>query len=151
MEITSLEQLKQISGGDIVELPSFKEGVPFVARVKRASLLNLVQKGVVPNQLLSAAESIFYGKQSSTSKIDMSQMAKVMVIMAENTLIEPTADQIKEAGLEMTDEQLVDLFNYSQQGVKGLKSFRAKQQDNERDSNSESVPSETQPDNQSNK
>ncbi|AKA70132.1 hypothetical protein [Clostridium scatologenes] len=139
MEITNLKELQEMAKGDVVQLPPFKNDIPFCARVRQASMLNLVQKGIIPNSLLSAAEEVFYGKQSSKGKVDMIQMAKLMFTMAENTLIEPSIKDINEAGLELTDMQLIDLFNYTQKGVEGLKSFRPEQQDIVNDSNSEAV------------
>ncbi|MCB2300396.1 esterase [Clostridium tagluense] len=129
MEITNLEQLKQMAACDIIELPKFKKEIPFNVKVKRVSLLNLVRKGVIPNTLLSAAEELFYGKKASKG-VDMKEMTNVMFIMAEQALIEPSIEQIKEAGLELTDQQIVALFNYTQEGVKEIEPFPEKSKDN---------------------
>ena len=47
-----------------------------------------------------------------------------MTIMAENCLIEPTMEDIRNAGVELTDIQLTAIFNYSQRGAKVLEQFR---------------------------
>ncbi|KEH98251.1 hypothetical protein [Clostridium massiliodielmoense] len=133
LKVTSIEELKRMALPDIIELPPFKEEIPFVAKVKRVSLLNLVQKGVIPNALLSAAEELFYGKESSKG-VDMQQMSKVMAIMAESTLVEPSIKDLKQVNLELTDEQLITLFNYSQQGLKGLSTFHSEGEDTEHNS-----------------
>ncbi|MCS4464713.1 esterase [Clostridium botulinum] len=112
-------------------MPQFSQGIPFNARVKRVSLLNLVRKGVVPNKLLSAAEELFYGKQSSKENVDLAQMTDVMYIMAENALVEPSIEDLKSVGLELTDEQIVALFNYTQEGVSELDSFREESENTE--------------------
>ncbi|MGY0372474.1 esterase [Clostridium sp. JNZ J1-5] len=130
MEITNLEQLKQMAECDVIELPSFKKEIPFNAKVKRVSLLNLVRKGIIPNKLLSAAEELFYGKQSSKGNVDLAQLTNVMFIMAENALVEPSIKDLQEARLELTDEQIVALFNYTQRGVEELESFRQEPKDN---------------------
>lgn len=130
MEITSLEQLKQMAECDVIELPRFKKEIPFDVKVKRVSLLNLVRKGIIPNRLLSAAEELFYGKQSSKGNVDLQQLTNVMFIMAENALVEPSIKDLQEAGLELTDEQIVALFNYTQRGVEELESFRQEPKDN---------------------
>ena len=54
----------------------------------------------------------------------MKQLYDVLDIIASETLVEPTYEDIKNVGLELTDEQMMFLFNYSQQGVKALESFR---------------------------
>ncbi|QBD86004.1 esterase, partial [Clostridium tetani] len=109
--------LKKMAEYDLIELPRFKQEIPFVAKVKRASILNLVRKGIIPNKLLSAAEELFYGKTSNKGNVDMKTLTDVMFIMAENALIEPSIKDLEEVGLELTDEQIVALFNYTQEGV----------------------------------
>lgn len=143
LKVTSMEELKQLAQGEVIELPKFKEGMKFSVRVKRVSLLNLVRKGVIPNKLLSASEELFYGKQSSKG-VDLKQLTEVMFIMAENTLVEPSVKDLKNVGLELTDEQIVALFNYSQEGVSDLESFRKKPKDNEYNSNEPTVQRKTE-------
>ena len=57
--VTSIEELKQYSNGTVVELPCFAEGQPFVARLKRPSLLGMVKQGKIPNTLLVRANELF--------------------------------------------------------------------------------------------
>ncbi|WP_315114552.1 esterase [uncultured Clostridium sp.] len=139
MEVISLEQLKQMAEYDVIELPRFKPEIPFNVKVKRVSLLNLVRKGIIPNKLLSAAEELFYGKQASKGNVDLAQLTNVMFIMAENALVEPSIKELESVGLELTDEQIVALFNYTQQGVQELESFRKKPEDTKCDSDGETV------------
>ena len=59
-EITSLTALEQYAQGQIVELPGFGDGQPFVARLRRPSLMVLIKSGKVPNALLATANSPVY-------------------------------------------------------------------------------------------
>ncbi|CAM3035680.1 esterase [Clostridium sporogenes] len=131
LKVTNIEDLKKVAQGEVIQLPQFSQGIPFNAKVKRVSLLNLVRKGVVPNKLLSAAEELFYGKQSLKENVDLAQMTDVMYIMAENALVEPSIEDLKSVGLELTDEQIVSLFNYTQEGVSELNSFREESENTE--------------------
>lgn len=131
LNVTSLEELKIMAQGEVIELPSFISGQRFVVRVKKPSLLNLIRKGVIPNKLLSAAEELFYGKKASTG-VDLKQLTDVMFIMAENAIVEPSVQDLNSIGLELTDNQLVTLFNYTQSGVSELESFREESEDFER-------------------
>ncbi|AJD32972.1 esterase [Clostridium sporogenes] len=131
LKVTNIEDLKKVAQGEVIQLPQFSQGIPFNAKVKRVSLLNLVRKGVVPNKLLSAAEELFYGKQSLKENVDLAQMTDVMYIMAENALVEPSIEDLKSVGLELTDEQIVSLFNYTQEGVSELDSFREESENTE--------------------
>lgn len=143
MEITNLQQLKKMAECDIIELPRFKKEIPFNVKVKRVSLLNLVRKGVIPNSLLSAAEELFYGKQASKD-VDLKQLTNVMFIMSENALVEPSIKDLKEVGLELTDEQIVALFNYTQEGVRELEPFREEPENIESNINGQTVQAKTE-------
>jgi hypothetical protein len=46
-------------------------------------------------------------------------------VMCEASFVEPTYKQIKEAGVELTDEQYMFVFGYAQNGVRQLQSFRS--------------------------
>lgn len=125
-DITSIAQLSEYAKGQVVRLPDFAPDQPFVARLKRPSMLVLAKSGKIPNSLLETASSLFDGKSNATNNSNntMGDMYRVLEIIAEASLVSPTMAEIKSAGIELTDEQLIAIFNYSQQGVEGLKSFR---------------------------
>lgn len=125
-DITSISQLSEYAKGQVVRLPDFAPDQPFVARLKRPSMLVLAKSGKIPNSLLETASSLFDGKSNmaNNSNNTMGDMYRVLEIIAEASLVSPTMAEIKSAGIELTDEQLIAIFNYSQQGVEGLKSFR---------------------------
>lgn len=131
-KITNITELKQYAKGSVVELPPFAEDQPFIARVKRPSLLGMVKSGKIPNSLISKTNELFSNAQEAFNPDDdkmMSDMYDVMELIVRETLVEPTYEQIKEAGLELTDDQMMYLFNYGQQGVKALETFRTKSED----------------------
>lgn len=130
--ITSIEQLAQYSQGQVVNLPDFAEGQPFVARLKRPSMLALAKSGKIPNSLLTKANSLFLGK--GISEKDPSALKgiwDILDIVCDACFLEPTYKQIQESGIELTDEQYMFVFNYAQKGVKALESFRDKPRNNE--------------------
>ena len=123
---TSLNDLHSYSAGTIIRLPDFTKDQPLIVRVKRPSLLALAANGKIPNSLLTTAGQLFTGgKELDSDNNDMlSDIYEVCRMMAEATLIEPTLAEIEGAGLSLTDEQLMAIFNYTQSGVDALKSFR---------------------------
>ena len=127
LKITSIETLKSYAEGEIVELPPFSLGQPFVARLKRPSMMMLMKAGKIPNKLLVTANALFNGTTDSQSEEDSKFVANlfgVLEVIAEASLLEPTMDELKKAGVQLTDEQYMFIFNYSQRGVKALDSFR---------------------------
>lgn len=125
-QVTSLEQLKQYTNGNIVRLPDFAEGQPFVAKLKRPSILGMAKQGKIPNSLLVKTNELFVqsGSLDTEENSMMQEIYDVIDLIASETFVEPTYDEIKSTGIELTDEQMMFIFNYSQQGVKALESFR---------------------------
>ena len=126
-EVTSIAALSLYAQGQLVELPGFGEGQPFYARLRRPSIMVLTKSGKIPNALLSAATELFTGKQDKNDPVDLSEIVGVVEVICEAAFIEPTYAQIKEVGLELTDEQMMAVFNYSQKGIRALEPFRIKQ------------------------
>lgn len=126
--ITSFADLCRYKQGTVVTLPPFAKGQPFVARVTRPSMLMMLKSGKIPNQLMQTASKLFDGDEdvAETMLTDanaVGNMYSVMEIMCEACLIEPTYQQIKESGMNLTDEQMMAIFQYVQTGVTALEPF----------------------------
>lgn len=126
-KITTIHDLQGYVGGKIVRLPDFAEGQPLVARVKRPSLLIMAKQGKIPNTLLGAAGELFTkggsGVDADNTRM-LGDMYDVCHLIAEASLVEPSLAEIESVGLELTDDQMMALFNYSQVGTKALEPFR---------------------------
>ena len=127
MNITSLMDLQSYAKGTVVRFPDFGDGQPFVARVRRPSMLVLAKQGKIPNSLLGTAGELFAkggaGIDSDNQNM-LGDMYGIMDIIATAALVEPSMEQIKSCGLELSDDQMMAIFNYAQVGVKALDSFR---------------------------
>lgn len=126
-KLTSITDLREYSKGTIVTLPEFGEGQPFVARVRRPSMLVLAKQGKIPNSLLMTANELFSGGGGGIDPDNeklLSEMYDVCMIICEACLIEPSLKDIQDAGMELSDDQIMAIFNYTQNGVKALESFR---------------------------
>lgn len=125
-EITSLKTLQEYAEGQVVELPPFAEGQPFVARICRPSMLILAKSGKIPNELLDTANNLFVnGKPDIKKDLDvLSTVYDLLEVFCEACFLEPTYQELKDIGLQLTDEQLMFVFNYAQTGVRALEPFR---------------------------
>lgn len=119
-KLVTLEELKIMGKGEIVPIPPFIGVEPICVRLRKVGLLNLIATGSIPNSLFSAAEELFSGKSSSKGNVDISQLSKVMKTVSESALVQPTLEELKEVGLELSDEQAVAIFNYTQRGINAL-------------------------------
>lgn len=127
IKVTSIDQLKIMSGGEIVKLPPFIQGQDFYAKLRRPSMLKLVQSGQIPNSLLRTANMLFSGGVNEELDRDdefMKDMFDLIDVLAGAVFVEPSWSELKQAEIELTDEQYMFIFNYTQQGVKSLEPFR---------------------------
>ena len=136
MQITSLEQLQAIKQTEIVELPSFEDGTPFVVEIKKPNMMQLMTSGKIPNTLLSVATEMFNGKtgqvmgKASEDIKTLKELVGMMEVLAEASLVKPSYKDIKKANVELTENQLMAILMYSQGGVKSLEKFRNQQANN---------------------
>jgi hypothetical protein len=148
VKITTLADLEQYAEGEAVELPSFAAGKPFVAMLKRPSMLALARAGKIPNSLLTKANKLFADGIGSFDEEDenaMKDMFTLMDAICEASFVQPSYDEIVKSKVQLTDEQYMFVFNYSQRGVKALESFRGERGDNEDNRSGEVVQFTAQP------
>ena len=146
MQVTSLEQLKNIKLNDIVELPSFDDGTPFIAELKKPNMLMLMANGHIPNTLLNVAMDIFQnGKGQETidkalnDPKDLKVLTELLLVLAKACLVNPSFNQLQELGIELNENQLSAILTYAQGGVVALESFRQQQANSESSEPSEQV------------
>ena len=136
MQITSLEQLQSIKQIEIVELPSFEDGTPFVAEIKRPNMMQLMVSGKIPNTLLTVATEMFNGRtgqvmgKATEDLKTLKELVGMMELLAEASLVNPSYKDIKNANISLTEHQLMAILTYSQGGVKALEKFRNQQTNN---------------------
>jgi hypothetical protein len=131
--ISKIEDLKKVAGGSEVELPGFVSEEPFYVMLKRPSLLEMAQSGAIPNPLLGTAADLF--REGVTKPVSSGEkfksMAQVLQCIAEAALVEPSYHELKDAGIHLTDMQLLHIYDFVQTGVNTLKLFREKQRANQ--------------------
>ena len=124
--VTTIDQLKIMAGGEIVKMPPFIEGQDFYAKLRRPSMLKLVQSGKIPNSLLRTANMMFSGEVEGELDRDdefMGDMFDLIDVLADSVFVEPSWSDMKQAGIELTDEQYMFIFNYTQKGVQAIEPF----------------------------
>lgn len=131
LKVTSIAELKKMANGEVVELPGFTDGTTFVARLKRPSMLAMAKMGKIPNNLLGAANKLFIGvgnvlnqNNSKANSDALAELFDIIEIICEECFVEPTYKDLKDNGIELTDQQKLAVFTYTQRGVKSLESFR---------------------------
>lgn len=96
LSVTSIEDLVKASEGTLIELPSFSEGTPFVAKLRRPSMLALVKAGKIPNALLLTANKLFSsGTIDSEDSGAMENLFKILDALCDACFVEPSYQDIK--------------------------------------------------------
>jgi hypothetical protein len=115
---TSLDQIRNVRKEDVVELPPFLDGTPLVARLRRPSLVQMVQHGQIPNPLSNVVDEMLSGKEDMRS--NLKERTDVLIAIAKAAMVEPTYEQVEEV---ITTPQLTGVFIYVVQGAAMLEPF----------------------------
>lgn len=105
----------------------------------RPSLLALAAAGAIANPLLKTARRIFYSGISPDGG-DLAEEGRVLIEIAKAALVKPSFDELKAAGVTLTDEQLVAIFQFTQLGAKALARFRQLPADHDGDIRGAEIP-----------
>ena len=114
--------LESIKTSETVSLPGWCGDVVEV-ELRRPSILALAAAGAIPNPLMKTARKLFYSGISPEGG-DLAEEGRVLIEIAKAALVKPSFDELEAAGIELTDEQLVAIFQYTQLGAKALDRFR---------------------------
>ena len=113
MQITTIEQLQAVKKTQIIELPGFDDGTPFICEVKKPNMMQLISSGKIPNSLLAVAMDLFNNnggktmKKAETDAKSLKELVGMMNIIADSTLLNPSYETLKKAGIELNDDQLM--------------------------------------------
>ena len=91
--------------------------------LRRPSILSLAATGAIPNPLMKTARKLFYSGISPDGG-DLAEEGRVLLEVAKAALVKPSFDELEAAGIELTDEQLIAIFQFTQLGAKALDRFR---------------------------
>jgi hypothetical protein len=139
MSVITIEQMKNKSTTE-VNIIGFEKGEQITLRLKRISLLGLVKSGKIPNKLLTDATELFETVKDKENKEDkedkakdvlgsldgVSNISKILEVVCEEAMIEPKYQEVSEY---LTDDQKMEIFNWTQGGVADLETFREKPRD----------------------
>ncbi len=133
--------LETIKTSQVVTLPGWcGDTVEF--ELKRPSILALAASGAIANPLMKTARKLFYSGVSPDGG-DLAEEGRVLLEIARAALVKPSFDELRKAGIELTDEQLVAIFQFTQLGVKALDRFRGFASNNDGDIHGSEVPEQT--------
>ena len=125
MAFLSGEKLTELAQGTEIELPGFAAEETISVRLRRPSLMLLAGEGKIPNTLLASVEDLF--EKGDKNTVSFKERAEIFRIVAMASLVSPSWEELQNAGVNLTDLQLLYIYNFSQTGVDTLRRFREKQ------------------------
>lgn len=131
-----MTSLNNIQVSQVVNLPGWcgDPEQPFRCELRRPSMLSLAAKGAITNPLMKTARKIFYAGLSPDGG-SLEEEGRVLLEIARAAMVSPTLDQLEAGGIDLTDEQLIAIFQFTQLGAKALDRFRGFPADIDRDRN----------------
>lgn len=120
-----LEKTAQRYGAQSIEIHDWDGSGLIEVRARRPGLYNMASMGFIPNPLLGAMQAMFSGSTAQINAVDAKKQGECLTAIARYALVEPTMAQITEAGLELTDQQLLELYQFALAGPVRYAAFRA--------------------------
>lgn len=107
-------------------LPGWQPDAEITVRVRRPSLYAMLAANAALNPLIPELNKLFVRHDHGSVSQPTNAYAKALIAIAKECLTEPTYAQLEEAGVQLTDEQLLQLSLYATEGMEWLCSFRAR-------------------------
>lgn len=142
MEFLSGEKLTELAQGKEIELPGFAAEETISVRLRRPSLMLLAAEGKIPNSLLASVEELF--EKGDKNTVPFKERGEIFRIVAMASLVSPSWEELQSAGVNLTDLQLLYIYNFSQTGVDTLRRFREKQRTEKLSGHGKDVPAAAQ-------
>lgn len=126
---------KSIDSGYQVEITGFRADEDpedtFPCVLKKIDLLAWLINGKVPNELSAAVEDLFNVSKAKKKTVEeyndienIREGYKLNEWIARESMVEPKFDDLKDAGIYLSQEQLLDIYIFQMHGVNALKQFR---------------------------
>lgn len=142
MAFLSGEKLTELAQGTEIELPGFAAEETISVRLRRPSLMLLAAEGKIPNSLLASVEELF--EKGDKNTVPFKERGEIFRIVAMASLVSPSWEELQNAGINLTDLQLLYIYNFSQTGVDTLRRFREKQRAEKLSGHGKDIPTAAQ-------
>ena len=137
-----MDTVDSIRTSQTVKIPGWC-GDFWQCELRRPSILALAAKGAIVNPLMKTARKLFYTGISPESG-NLEEEGRVLIEIAKAAMVKPSFDELEAAGIGLTDEQLVAIFQFTQLGAKALDRFRGLSGHTDGDCNGAEIPVKTQ-------
>ncbi len=121
--VTGIEDMKKSGGPKEVEISGW-DNDSITVKLRRPSMYEMAAAGRIPNPLLPVADALFMLNGTGIERTKLDDLASMMELIAKSALVEPTYQEICEAGLSLTDVQFNEIYSFVVGGAATLAAFR---------------------------
>lgn len=124
--ITQMQDIVAQAAPEEVTLSGFKPNTEITVLLHSPSLYALIAENALPNPLLPVVNKLFSdGPQAQDVSAPDAEFARALRVIARETLVTPTISELDEAGVQLTDRQLLEISVYATRGPATLAAFRS--------------------------
>lgn len=128
LKITSIDELKAASTR-VVEISGFEPGKILRFKVRRASLMDLIEQGAIPNNLLTIVIEVLkirsdratFNPLEDLDAEKFLEFCSLIDAVCKAVMIEPSYEEAKDL---LIDQQKIEIYQYAQYGLRVLERFR---------------------------
>lgn len=117
LKVTTKEDLEKARQAELVELPAFMDGTPFVAKLRRPSLLRMAQLGQIPDDLQPVIDKLLRGDDDSPMELK----ARAFSLYASLAMEEPAFEAVEDV---IDSFQLATIWHWGVFGPAMMEPFR---------------------------
>lgn len=118
MPVTSLDKIKEKAAIEVT-LPGW-DNEPFICKLRRINLIDMVANGSIPNPLMTTVIELFEGKITKDEIQDPQERYKKlnegMGFIAEKAMVEPTYEEVTDI-MPLTDDQKYSIYKFAVAGT----------------------------------
>lgn len=122
--IIRMEEILAAAAPKEVEISGWNPEERVRVKLKKPSMVNMISNGRVPNPLLGTVSRLLQGDPVELKKADEAETAVAVRHVVKEALISPSLDELNAAGVELTDDQYMEIYAWVLGGVAGLDRFR---------------------------
>lgn len=120
----NLQEMAEKYGPKVYVLSGWAPDEEFQVKLRRPTIYNMAAMGYIPNPIMGAVQTMFSGNSQKIDAIDARKQGEAVVAMAKFAMLEPTYQEVIDAGLMLTDDQLIEIYTFALGGAPALAAFR---------------------------
>ena len=127
--IRGMDEIVRAAAPVEAEICGWNEGEALRVKMRRPALVNMAADGKIPNPLLKTVNVLLNGAAEAIAAVDVAESSRAVRHIAQAALVEPKLEELEAAGVQLTDEQYMEIYAWVLGGLDGIDRFRGRKRD----------------------